>query len=357
MGSLVLIFIFLLNLYSEIYTDSLGRTINLDKPPKKIIGVGAGALRMIVYLDAIDLVCGVENIEIKNPKGKPYAVAYYEKIKKLPVFGEGGPEKRPDYERIIKLDPDLIIASSVSDAFVSELIEKTGKKVAVIDYGIMGGFEVERFKDAIEKLAMMLKKEKRAEFILKRMDSYIADIKKRIGNKKQEKSVYVGGIGFKGSHGIGSTQTDHEPFKIIGVKSVVDGISKRSKIKHIFIDKETLLSLNPDIIFLDIGGLSIIEDDFKLSPDYYNALSAFKNNNLYTTLPFNYYTTNVEIVLVNSYFYAKVLWSDSFKDIEMKNICSRIFKDFLGKDVCESFIENKNFYKRVIISNGAFTYH
>lgn len=357
MAGVIFILYFIININAEIIRDSFGRNIEIDEKPQRIIAIGPGALRMIAYLDAIDTVCGVENIEIKSPKGRPYTIAYYEKLKKLPVFGEGGADKRPDYERILRINPQIIIASSISYDFLKELEDKTHKNIIVLNYGPLGGFDTESFKDSITKLGYILKKQKRAEFIKKRIDSYISDIKKRVGDKKIYKSIYIGGISFKGSHGITSTQIDYEPFKIIGIKSVVDESRKNLNMKHLFIDKETLLSLNPDLIFIDIGGIEIIEADYTMTSDYYKNLKAFKNNNIYTTLPFNFYTTNVEVVFVNSYFYAKILYPDSFKDIEMKDVCSRIFIDFVGKDVCNSFIENNNFYKRIMIDDGKFKYY
>lgn len=355
MVGLIFLSLFLINLNSEIFTDSYDRKIEINNIPQKIIAVGPGALRLVAYLDSIDKLCGVENIEIKFPKGRPYTVAYYEKIKNLPVFGEGGPDKRPDYEKIIDINPDIIIASSITEDLLKEIEEKTKKNVFLVDYGSLGSFNIEKFKNSILKLSKVLKKEKKANEISKNINEYLIDIKKRLNNIKEERKIYVGGIGFKGSHGIVSTQIDYEPFKILGVKSVVDNLNKGA-INHIFIDKETLLFLNPEIIFIDLGGLEILESDFKLSSDYYKSISAFKNRDVYTTLPFNYYTTNVEIVFINAYFIGKILYPDSFKDIDIQKKCSKIMKDFVGKDVCGIFIDNKNFYKKIILKNGKFEY-
>jgi len=352
---LIFLLFFVFNINAEVFLDSYNRKIELNKTPQKIIAIGPGALRIVSYLDETDKLCGVENIEVKFPKGRPYAVAYYEKIKNLPIFGEGGPDKRPDYEKIINLNPDIIIVSDITDELLSEIQEKTRKKVFVIDYGSLGSFDTEKFKNGVIKLAKIFKKEKRAKDIIKKINGYLMDIKKRVKDKKEEKKVYVGGIGFKGSHGIVSTQIDYEPFKILGIKSIIDNLNK-GKINHIFIDKETLAFLNPDVVFIDLGGVDIIQSDFELSPDYYGSISAFKNNNVYTTLPFNYYTTNVEIVFINAYFIGKILYPDSFKDIDIKKICSKIMKDFVGKDVCDIFMDNKNFYKKVIFKNGKFEY-
>lgn len=44
-------------------TDMANRTVEVKKDPQRIIGVGAGALRMICYLQAADRVVGVDDRE------------------------------------------------------------------------------------------------------------------------------------------------------------------------------------------------------------------------------------------------------------------------------------------------------
>ncbi|MCX7910744.1 MAG: ABC transporter substrate-binding protein [Endomicrobia bacterium] len=349
----ILLFVFLFSVNSQI-TDSFNRKIDILNKPKRIIAIGAGALRMISYLNAVDLLCGVENIEVKNPKGRAYSIRYSKDFKKLPIIGEGGADKKPDYERIILLKPDFIIASSFPMEVIEEIENNTKIKVYPFDYGSFGSFKTDIFIDVITKLGKVLDREKRAKFLVKRINYYVSDLKKR-GFKNLERKVYVGGIGFKGTHGITSTQYKYEPFSLVGVKSVIDEDNKMG-LKHIFISKETLLKLNPDIVFLDIGGLNLIESDFKKDSSFYNLISGFKNNNIYTTLPFNFYNTNVEVVFINAYFIGKMLFPESFKDIDIFKICGQIMKDFLGKDVCREFIDDNRFYKKIYIKNGNFEY-
>jgi iron complex transport system substrate-binding protein len=66
--------------------------------------------------------------------------------------------------------------------------------------------------------------------------------------------VYVGGIGHRGSHGIESTEKNYMPLDWIGAVNVAKRVES-SIGSHVFMDKETLLYLDPDIIFIDGGGL------------------------------------------------------------------------------------------------------
>ena len=339
-------FIILLTLISFVCIDVYSKN-----SAERVIAIGPGALRIVAYLDAIDKIVGVENIEIKYPKSRPYSVAYYDKLKELPVIGEGGPDKIPDFERIIKLNPDLILIGSSNNEVIETIRDKTKVEVISIDYGGLGGFNLDKFKEVILKASKLLGKEERGNYLLKRVDFYISDIKRRVKNVKFDKKVYVGGIGFKGSHGIISTIPSYQPFEFLGIKNSVE-----SNLPHIFTTKEKILSINPDYIFIDKGGFQIIANDILNDYDYYKMLKAFKEKNIYITLPYNYYTTNIEIVFVNTYFIGKVLFKKEFKDIDIMKKCGEILKDFVGKDVCYNFMDDNNFYKKLEIIDGRFKF-
>ena len=107
----ILYFIFLLigNLFANkiIVNDVLDRKITLLKPTNKIIALGT-SLSYVTYLNAIDKVIGIELIELKDINKRTYTYVNFEKIKKLPIVGEGGKSKRPNLEAIISLQPDVI---------------------------------------------------------------------------------------------------------------------------------------------------------------------------------------------------------------------------------------------------------
>ena len=48
--------------------DSLGRSVTVPGEVERIVGVEAGALRLITYLEATNLVVGVENFEKRDRK-------------------------------------------------------------------------------------------------------------------------------------------------------------------------------------------------------------------------------------------------------------------------------------------------
>ena len=66
-----------------VVTDMAQRQVEAPFDPERIVCIGPGALRLIVYLQAADKVSGVEDMEKKNPGGRPYWLASPE-LAKLP---------------------------------------------------------------------------------------------------------------------------------------------------------------------------------------------------------------------------------------------------------------------------------
>ena len=92
-------------------TDITNRTVDVKVDPQRVIGVGAGALRMISYLQATDRVVGVDIREQANSSGlgmpsgvdKPYNLANPELSVKPFVGGMTG-----DPELIAAQNPDVV---------------------------------------------------------------------------------------------------------------------------------------------------------------------------------------------------------------------------------------------------------
>lgn len=86
--------------------------------------------------------------------------------------------------------------------------------------------------------------------------------------------VYVGGIGYRGAHGLESTEQSYIPFDWVNANNVAEQVQTDLG-SHVFMDKETLLKLNPDVIFVDGGGLRLVVEDYRKNPDFYAALRLF----------------------------------------------------------------------------------
>ncbi|RLI76967.1 iron ABC transporter substrate-binding protein [Archaeoglobales archaeon] len=309
--------------------DMLGRDVKIPKEVNRIVCIGPGALRLIVYLDATDKVVGVEDAEKKwSPYGRPYRIAHPE-LADLPTIGQGGPNPVPHPEEIIKVNPDAIFATYIDAQQADNLQQKTGVPVVVLSYGQLATFDNQEIFDSLRLAGKILDKEKRADEVIKFIQSTISELESRTKGVESP-TVYVGGIGYKGQHGIESTECSFPPFVAVNAKNVVDELNKPG---HVFIDKEKLLEWNPDIIFIDENGLALVKDDYSKNPDFYNSLKAFKEERVYGILPFNYYTTNIGTALADAYYIGKVLYPEKFSDISPEKKANDIFEFLVGKAV------------------------
>jgi len=311
--------------------DMLGRSVEVPKKVDKIVCVGPGALRMIVYLNAADMVVGVEDAEKNWPIfGRPYRIAHAE-FADMPTIGKGGPSPVPHPEEIVKVKPDVIFATYVDVQQADNLQEKTGVPVIVLSYGPLATFSNDEIFKSLRLAGKILGKSKRAEEVVSFIQNTVSDLEKRTEGV-EGKSVYVGGVGYKGQQGIESTECEFPPFVVVNAKNVVDELKKPG---HVFIDKEKLLEWDPEIIFIDENGLALVKQDYAKNPEFYNSLQAFKNKEVYGILPFNYYTTNIGTSMADAYYIGKILYPDRFKDVDPEKKADEIFKFLVGKAVYE----------------------
>jgi len=296
----------------------------------RVVCIGPGALRLITYLDASDKVVGVEDAEkMWDPNGRPYRIAHPE-FANLPTIGQGAPNPIPYPEEIIKVNPDVIFATYIDVQQAENLQKKTTVPVIVLSYGQLATFSNEEVFESLRLAGKILDKEDRAEEVVEFIESTINDLNSRTANvpDEEKQTVFVGGIGYKGKHGIESTECNFPPFEVVNARNVVDELNKPG---YVFIDKEKLLEWDPDVIFIDEGGLEMVKDDYSKNPDFYNSLSAFKNGRVFGILPFNYYTTNIGTALADAYYIGKVLYPDRFEDIDPEKKADEIFEFLIGK--------------------------
>lgn len=331
MYKIILCLIFALTtMTAKTITDSLGRKVEIEKTPKTIVAIGAGTLRLLTYMGLDDKIIGVEKFEQRTADAKPYTVAIgKKKLDSLPMIGEGGkPGLLPNFEELISLKPDIIIVS-VYTGFknIDTIANKTNIPVLSLAYGKGKNFEqisyIDGANSSFKVLGEVFGKEKRANELI------LGTIKLRDELKnmqiKQNKSMYIGALRHKGQRGIIATDFTFFPFELLGLKNIFTG---DKKVGSTFIQKEALLEKNPDIIFLDIGGLEKIKVDIAKDKDFYNSLKAFKNKNTIWLYHNNFYSTCLCNLILNAYVIADRLGHKKINiDDKANEIYTLFFKE------------------------------
>ena len=316
-------------------TDTDGRHVTVPADPKRIVCIGPGALRLIVYLEAQNRIVGVEEMEKANPGGRPYWLAHPE-LAQLPRIGPGGPagiNKKPDMEAILTAKPDVVFITYMDKTLADDVQKLMRVPVVVLSYGGFATFSAV-FYDSLRIAGRILNRDKRAEDVI----AYIATMQTKLSNRTadipeaQKLTAYVGGIGMRGSQGIESSEKNFIPLEWAGARNIAkDAVASEGS--HVFMDRETLLSVNPDVIFIDAGGLALITEDFRKKPAFYRVLKAFQTHRVMVLHPFNFYTTNIDTALTDAWAVGKTLYPDRFRDIDLKQKADEIYTFLVGAPV------------------------
>ena len=305
-------------------TDSLGRQIEVPQAVESVICVGVGALRYTCYVGAADLVIGVEDYEVKEGMTRLYQYVNFDKFKDLPVIGTNG---QPYTEEIINIAPDVIVMSKSASVDADELQSKTGTPVVVVP-GSDATLD-ENAYETIRILGQLYAKEDRTAELTTYLQGIQADLDNRTKDIAQEEkpSVYVGGVSFKGHHGFEGTEAGYGPFALIHADNLADTTGQTGAFN---IDLEQVLNWDPDIIFVDFNGMSLINEDYAKNPDYYNALRAVQEGKVYSQISFRSSASNLETALADAYYAACVIYPEQFQDVDPVAKTGEIFEMLLG---------------------------
>ena len=315
---------------TKVIRDMRGREVEVPEQVEKVIGLRAGALRLLVYMDAVDLVAGIEETERRSER--PYTIAY-PKLKERPVIG---PPMGGDAELILKANPDVIFISYTTRGDADALQKKTGIPVVAIECPEFSR-QKEILFDSFRLIGKILHKQGRADSLIRYINRSVYTMEKRTHSlpEEQRPEVYIGGVPYSGSHGISYTQPYYPPFAFTNAQNVAAQIDEEliSHVRGTFIDKEQLIIWNPDYLFIDQSGLSLVQDQLRQNKALYEGLKAVRNNKVFTVYPYNNYAINYELVLANSWYVAKILYPGRFEDVDVDQKTGEIFRVFLGKDI------------------------
>lgn len=335
------------NLSTKKIVDAAGNTIVIPNEVKHIICSGSGCLRLVTYLNAQDLVVGVDDIEQRNTQfdARPYALANPQ-FKKLPIFG--GFRGRDTSEKIISLPviPQVIFKIQGSTGIDPvKLSRKTGIPVITLKYGDLV-HERQDFYNALTILGEALEKQERAKEVIAFFDAHIQELKNRTGKvpEAEKKSCFVGGIAYRGPHGFQSTEPRYPPFEFVNALNIARSANNGPEPGQSNFSKEKILTMDPQVLFLDLATLQMGDSQgglFELKTDpVYQGLTAVKNGEVFGVLPYNWYAQNFGSVIADSWFVGKVLYPDEFIDIDPERKADEIYTFLLSKPVFQDMNHN-----------------
>ena len=330
-----------------VVTDMIGREVTvIPGSYKRVVCIGAGALRMYCYVGDVNLLCGVEDIDneslAERPKmfdasPRPYVLAYGDVFSTLPSCGVGGPNAQAaEAEKILSCNPDIVISEYEDVEKEDALQEQLGVPVITMKAGFGGVFDTP-FKDSMKLLGTIFGQEAKAESLVSFIEAETADIVSRTKDVADDvkPSVYICGLGNWGTTNHLMTAQNYNVFSIANVSNTVNDLEKGG-IQPIEEEKFISLGDSMDIMFIDAAAVKNIKPLYQEKPDMFDECKAWKNGEVYLEMAYNSYYTNFEIALINTWFIAKTVYPDAFADVDITAKTNEITKAFLGKELADA---------------------
>ena len=327
-------------------TDMIGREVTIVPGSyKRVVCIGAGALRMYSYIGDVTLLAGVEDIDntslTERPKmfdavARPYVLAYGDVFATLPSCGVGGPmAQAAEAEKILACDPDIVISEFEDVEKENALQAQLGVPVITLKAGPKGVFD-DAFYGSMELLGQVFGREERAAALNSFVQSEAAEITARTADIAEEEkpSVYVCGLGNWGTTNHLMTAEQYVSFQIANVKNVLADTGAKG-IQPIEEEKFVELGESMDIMIMDAAAVKNILPLYQEDGTMFDTCKAWQEGEVYLEMAYNAYYTNFEIALINTWFIAKTVYPEQFADIDLTEKTNEVTELFLGRELAE----------------------
>ena len=328
-------------------TDMIGREVTVVPGSyKRVVCVGAGALRMYSYIGDVNLLAGVEDIDnvslserpmMFDSVARPYMLAYGDVFAALPSCGVGGPmAQAAEAEKILSCDPDIVISEFEDVDKSNALQEQLGVPVITLSAGSKGVFD-DKFYDSMNLLGKIFGKEEKSASLVKFVQDEAAAISERVADipEADKPSVYICGLGNWGTTDHLMTAENYVSFEIAGVKNVLSGLGIEG-IGPIEEEKFVELGEKMDIIIMDAAAVKNIKPLYAEDPAMFDTCKAWTEGEVYLEMAYNAYYTNYEIALINTWFIAKTVYPEQFADIDLTAKTNEVTQKFFGMDLADA---------------------
>ncbi|MDX1386323.1 MAG: helical backbone metal receptor [bacterium] len=191
---------------------------------ERIISLKPNITEILYALGAEDQLVGVTTFCTRPPAAG--------KLPKVADYIRANPEK------ILKLKPDLILASreNGSQKEIYFLMDR-GISVELLSFG-----NFEEIKSSVSKLGRLLKKEAQAEQILKKMQEAIEQLKSQAKNSPKRKTLWV--VGYEPLVVVGGNNFIDDAGKLLNLENVAG----KSSLKYPTYSTEQMIRTAPEVI-------------------------------------------------------------------------------------------------------------
>ena len=191
------------SVYPLTLTDSFGGEVTLDKAPEKVVSVAPNMTELVYKLGAGNMLVGRTDY-----------CDYPEEALNVESIGT---LRTPDIEKIISLEPDLVLTSTHFNEENAQKLESAGIKVL----SLYEENNVDGVYTMIDTLGKALNKQTEAEETVKEMKAAIEDTTKKIEGLEKPKIYYVVGFGEYGDFSAPENTFVGQLIKLAGGDNIV----------------------------------------------------------------------------------------------------------------------------------------
>ncbi len=300
------------------FIDSVERIVTIHKPIERIIALDYYGCEMARTVGAKDKV--IASIKFLKPD-------YWPEMSKKPGVGT---MFAPDYEKILDLEPDVVITADIGDPCTEEKLEPAGIPVVRLNF-----YKPKTLVSDIKILGMMLDEEEGANEFIDFFQGYRNLIRERVGNlnAEEKKRVYFEKDNQKSA---GTVSGFHEMIVLAGGINIFDDFSAEDFI----VDPEAILDRNPQLVLRSVSrfrtGSGYIPPDPSEMEATWNGLitrpgwtdlDAVKNNQVYIIA---FWHLKGAGKLIGTCYLAKWLYPDLFQDLDPEAVSKEWSEKFQG---------------------------
>lgn len=239
-----------------LFISSFINTIYAEKIPRKIISLGPSLTEQLFILEAGNLIIGNTTYCTRPPQAS--------EITRV------GNIKHFDIEKVLSLDPDLVLSIGLSDP--KQMKKIRDMNIQAVNFPYAKSFD--EICDQFVQLGELIGKKKKAEEIILNIRNEVDMIRNR---KRSKKTSVFFQIGIKPLFTIIKDSFLHDYVVFAGGKNISE-----DAVTGLF-SREQVIGYNPDIII--IATMGIIGEAEKKSWQKYKSLKAVENNDIHIIDP------------------------------------------------------------------------
>ncbi|MFA5570665.1 MAG: ABC transporter substrate-binding protein [Sphaerochaetaceae bacterium] len=239
--------------------DWRGELITLDKEPQRIVSLSPNVTETLFALGLGDKIVGRTD--------------YCDYPSEVFDIVSVGDLMTPSIEKIISLEPDVVIISNIGQKETVEALDRAHIKIAYFDEDQ----DMEGTYSLIEKVGQLTGTKQVAEQLISSMRDIVSEVQHSNVGKNRPTAYYVTGFGEWGDFTATGDTYLHDIITLAGADNIASSGSGWS------FQLESLIASDPDVIIMaPMWGSSMDEsiEEFK-NHSFYSSLSAVKNNTIF----------------------------------------------------------------------------